>query len=84
MKKIICFLFIILIFILGLSLGTIDTISKNQLIDNAKSEFENSIVEPGNNYQTISDKYEENIFNYSANKIDDIIQKILNKIKAKI
>lgn len=84
MKKIIYFLILIGIFILGLVLGTKDTISKNQLIDDAKNNFEISITNPNNDYQTLNNEYEENIFNTSANLIDEIIQKIIAKIKNKI
>ncbi len=84
MKKVIYFIILIGIFVLGLVLGTKDTMSKNQLIDNAKNNFETSITNPNNDYQILNNEYEENIFNTSANFIDKIIQKIINKIKSKI
>lgn len=84
LKKIIYLMILIAIFILGLCLGTKDTVGKNQLVDNAKNDFESQITNPNNNYQIIANGYEENIFNRCAETIDEIIQNLFNRIKNKI
>lgn len=84
MKKIIYLIVLIAIFILGLCLGTKDTVGKNQLVDDAKNDFESQITNPDNDYQIIANGYEENIFNRFAQSIDKTIQKLFNKIKNKI
>lgn len=83
MKKIIYALLIIIIFVLGLRIGSKETYNKNKLIDEAKSKFEEEIVTPENHYETIDGEYEENIFNKSAEIIDELIQKVVNKFKEK-
>lgn len=84
MKKIFYVGLLIIIFIFGLTLGTKGTTNKNKLVDDAKEKFEEEITTPNNDYKSINDNYEENIFNSSAGMIDKIIQKIISKIKAKI
>ncbi len=84
MKKIGYIIILLVIFIFGLSLGTKGTTSKNRLIDDAKNEFEEEITNPNNDYESIKEDYDENIFNSSADFIDDFLQEIIDKIKAKL
>ena len=81
MKKIFYIVLLIAIFIMGLNIGTKGTINKNQLIDNAKDKFEEEISTPNNEYQAVNDNYEKNLFNKSADTIDKIIQKIIQKLQ---
>lgn len=80
MKKLFYIVLLIAIFIIGLNIGTKGTINKNQLIDNAKDKFEEEISTPNNEYKAVNDNYEKNLFNKSADTIDKIIQKIIQKL----
>lgn len=80
MRKLFYIVLLIAIFIFGLSIGTRGTINKNKLIDSAKDKFEEEITTPNNEYKAINDNYEKNLFNKSADTIDKIIQKIIQKL----
>lgn len=82
MKKILSFIIVIIIFLVGIKIGSNTTFSssKEDLFENAKEDFESQIIIPNNEYQNIELKPVE----YLPNKIASIISKILEKITNKI
>ena len=79
MKKIIVVLSIFIFFLLGISIGNNNS-KQSELFEEAKKEFENEIINPNNNYESKKLIPEQNIVNKIANKIDDIIETISDKI----
>ena len=73
----ICFLFI---FLFGLTLGGSFNTSASKLFEESIDKFETEIIDPNNNYNGVILVPEENIFNKTANKLEDMIDKIIEKL----
>ncbi len=80
MKNILFILIIIIIFIMGIKLGD-DTFNQNQLFEMEKEQFEQQITNPDNSYQNHLLVPPENIVNKVAHKIDNTIDKMVEKFK---
>lgn len=78
MKRVVGILIIIIIFLVGIKIGSNTSFSSSSvdLFENAKEEFEEEIVLPNNEYKNIELKPKE----YLPNKIANIISKILEKM----
>lgn len=79
MKKLIIVITILLFFILGLIVGNTNS-SYSVIFEDAKDEFEENIQIPDNSYQPKTLKPKENILNKFANFVDDIIDKVSDKL----
>ncbi len=79
MKKILFCIIIVVFFLLGISIGNNNN-KYSEMFENTKDEFESEIVIPNNNYSPKDLKPEEGLLNKIANKIDNLIQKISDKI----
>lgn len=71
-----CFIF----FLFGLNCSS--TATKGQLFEYQKEQYEQEIINPNNNYQPSELVPKDNIVNKTAHKIDDVIEKILEKMKS--
>lgn len=82
MRKLFSFVFIILILLVGIKIGSSDiiTTTPTDLFEDAKNEFENEIIIPGNSYENIELKPKEYLPNKIANKISKILEKLADKI----
>lgn len=81
MKRVLSILIVIIIFLIGIKIGSNNSISKtDDLFENAKEEFEQEIVIPDNEYQNIDLKPKE----YLPNKIAKVINNIIDKITSKL
>ena len=83
MKKIIYFILILFVFILGISLGG-NSYTKNKIVDDAIEKFEEDIQKEDNNYEPIMLKPDSNIFNKLSKRIENIIDLLSEKIKEKL
>ena len=83
MKKIIYFILILFVFILGISLGG-NSYTKNKIVDDAIEKFEEDIQKEDNNYEPIMLKPNSNIFNKLSKRIENIIDLLSEKIKEKL
>ena len=78
-------IFLIITFlVLGLVIGSRNTIGPNNYFEESKNEFEDTIQTPNNKYQPPQTKIEGNILSKAAIKIDEkinsLIQAVLDKI----
>lgn len=82
MRKLISILLIIIIFLVGIKIGSSSSIvnSSNDLFEQAKDDFENKIVMPDNDYENIDLKPKEYLPNKIARKISSILEKLIDKI----
>lgn len=81
MKRVLSILIVIIIFLIGIKIGSNNSISQtDDLFENAKEEFEQEIVIPDNEYQNIDLKPKE----YLPNKIAKVINNIIDKITSKL
>ena len=81
MKRVLSILIAIIIFLIGIKIGSNNSISQTEdLFENAKEEFEHEIVIPDNEYQNIDLKPKE----YLPNKIAKVINNIIDKITSKL
>ena len=80
MKKLTVILLIIMMFMLGLVLGD-GSYYKNKVIEDGLKEYENAIKEENNTYEPFLLKPEKNLLDKVAFSIDNIINKVFNKIK---
>lgn len=82
MRKLISILLIIIIFLVGIKIGSSSSIvnSSNDLFEQAKDDFENEIVMPDNDYKNIDLKPKEYLPNKIARKISSILEKLIDKI----
>lgn len=82
MRKLISILLIIIIFLVGIKIGSSSSIvnSSNDLFEQAKDDFENEIVIPDNDYENIDLKPKEYLPNKIARKISSILEKLIDKI----
>ncbi len=81
MKKILIVFLIILAFIFGLKLAD-DGTSTSKLLEKDKILFEEEIKKPNNDYKPKEYVPDENIVNKTAHKIDNAIEKIVEKFKS--
>ena len=79
MKKFLLIMFIILTFLIGISIGN-NSSAYNKLFEKSLDEFEEEIVKPNNTYDSKDLKPNEGLINKIANKIDNIIESISDKI----
>ena len=83
MKKIVYILIVVFVFILGITLGD-TSYTKNKIIDGALEKFEEDIQKENNEYENIILKPRHNIFNNIAEKIENLIDLVSEKIKEKM
>jgi len=81
MKKVCIFLIIFIAFVLGLRLAGTGT-STSKILENEIDQFEEQITKPQNEYRPKQYIPEENIVNKTARKIDNTIEKIIDKLKS--
>lgn len=81
MKRVLSILIVIIIFLIGIKIGSNNSISQtDDLFEKAKEEFEQEIVIPDNEYQNIDLKPKEYLPNKIAKAINNIIDKITSKL----
>lgn len=81
MRKVFFIMFVSLVLLVGVKIGSSSTTSTNtDLFDIAKEKFEEEIIVPGNEYENIELKPKEYLPNKIASKISKIIEKICDKI----
>lgn len=81
MKKVLSVFIVVIIFLVGIKVGSSTSINKTEdLFESAKEEFEEQIVIPNNQYENIQLKPKE----YLPNKIAKMIDKMIDKITSKI
>ena len=82
MKKVASILFLVLVLLVGIKIGSSDDIktTSSDLFEDAKEEFEENIIIPGNNYENINLKPKEYLHNKIANKISELLEKLADKI----
>lgn len=81
MKRVLSILIVIIIFLIGIKIGSNNSISQtDDLFEKAKEEFEQEIIIPDNEYQNIDLKPKE----YLPNKIAKVINNIIDKITSKL
>lgn len=82
MNKVFNVLIILIVFLLGIQIGTsyVENYTNNDLFEIAKNEFETEIVKPNNEYEAKQLVPKKHLPNKIAEKISDLIDKIVNKI----
>ena len=82
MKKVASILFLLLVLLVGIKIGSSNDIktTPSDLFEDAKDEFEENIIIPGNNYENINLKPKEYLPNKIANKISELLEKLADKI----
>lgn len=82
MNKIFNIFLILIVFLLGIQIGTsyVENYSSNDLFEIAKDEFETEIVKPNNNYETKQLAPKKYLPNKIADKISSIFDKLIDKI----
>ncbi|MGM9899872.1 MAG: hypothetical protein ACI32E_04760 [Bacilli bacterium] len=80
MKKALVIILIGAFFLLGISLGG-NYNNSSRIFEEAKDNFEVEIQDPNNDYNPKDIKPEAGLINKIANKIDDILEKIAQKLK---
>ena len=79
MKKIGLIIIIFVVFLLGINVGN-NKSKQSVLFEEAKDNFELEIVKPDNNYEEKQLAPNQSFVNKIANKIDNIIKTISDKI----
>ena len=79
MRKFLLIMFIALTFLIGISIGN-NSSTYNKLFEKSLDEFEEEIVKPNNTYDSKDLKPDEGLINKIANKIDNIIESISDKL----
>ena len=80
MKKVLVVVIIIVFFLIGLNVGG-SYHNYSKMFEDAKTEFEEEITLPDNNYEPKTLKPKEGIINKVASAIDGLIEKISDKLK---
>lgn len=80
MKKFFLGLAIFIVLLIGIKIGGNYTSGSSNLFEEARANFEKEIVTPGNNYETKQIIPEEGVTNKIAHTIDDLMQKVINKV----
>ena len=72
----------ILILLVGIKIGSSNNVNSisNDLFEQAKDQFEEEIKMPNNEYENIELKPKEYLPNKIAKKVNNIIEKIINKL----
>ncbi len=81
-KGIILLLFVFLL--IGIIIGSKNNIGSSNYFEEAKNEFEESIKDPDNEYQSKYTKVEGNILSNIAVKIDEKLSDLLTSVLEKI
>ncbi len=79
MKNIVIILLLIICFILGVNASNM-SYSYNGMLESEKDKFENTITNPSNEYTPKTLVPKENIVNKVANKCEDAMDSIFNKL----
>lgn len=80
MKKIFVFILTIVIFIIGVNLGS-DSFNQNELLEIEKEQFEESITKPNNDYEAKELVPKPNAVSKVANLFEETIEKAVEKAK---
>lgn len=80
MKKIACLVIIFFVFLFGLTIGGSFNKGASQLFEESKEQFENEIVNPDNNYNSVPLVPNDNIVNKTAKKVEKIIDTVIDKL----
>lgn len=77
-------LLIIIVLLIGIIIGSNNTIGNSNYFEEAKNEFEQQITNPQNDYETKHTVIEGNILSKVAVKIDEKLNALLSKLLEKI
>lgn len=77
-------LLIIVVLLIGIIIGSQNSIGTSNYFEEAKNEFEEEITKPENNYQTGITGVEGNIVSKVAVKIDDTINDVFTAILSRL
>ncbi len=77
-------LLIIVVFLIGIIIGTQNSIGSSNYFEEVKNEFEQEITTPNNDYETKQTSVEGNIISKVAVKIDEKLNALLTKLLEKI
>lgn len=80
MNKILVFIIIVVVFIIGIRMGD-SSYSSNYILEQEKEYFESEIAKPNNDYVNKTLTPEDNIVNKLAKKIEDKMDKTIEKLK---
>lgn len=75
---------IIIFLIIGIIIGSQNSVGSSNYFEEAKNNFEEQIIIKDNNYQTINTSPEGDILSKVAVKIDEKLNSLFNKILEKI
>ncbi len=81
MKSFLLIILIMLVLIIGINIGSGSDISKSEIIKDKIEDFENGII---NNDNTISHNIEPNLLNKLAEKCNDTLDNIIEKVLKQI
>jgi hypothetical protein len=82
--KIRTILLIFVMLIMGIIIGSQNSVGTNNYFEETKDEFEQEIINPNNTYEPKKTVVEGNALSKAAVKIDDLINTIINKVLEKI
>lgn len=82
--KIRTILLIFVMLIMGIIIGSQNSVGTNNYFEETKDEFEQEIINPNNTYEPKKTVVEGNVLSKAAVKIDDLINTIINKVLEKI
>ena len=77
-------LLIFVMLIMGIIIGSQNSVGTNNYFEETKDEFEQEIINPNNTYEPKKTVVEGNALSKAAVKIDDLINTIINKVLEKI
>ena len=77
-------LLIFVMLIMGIIIGSQNSVGTNNYFEETKDEFEQEIINPNNTYEPKKTVVEGNALSKAAVKIDDLINAIINKVLEKI
>lgn len=80
MKKFGLILAIFIMLLIGIKIGGNYTSGSSNLFEEARADFENEIVTPNNTYEPKQVLPEEGVTNKIAHTIDELMQKVINKV----
>lgn len=80
MRKVFMLVLIFFIFLFGLTIGGNFNKGASQLFEESKTEFENEIIKPNNDYNSVILVPDDSVINKTAKKIEDIIDVVIDKI----
>lgn len=77
-------LLIIVVLLIGIIIGSQNSIGSSNYFEEAKNEFEQEIINPNNDYETKRTSVEGNIMSKVAVEIDEKLNALLTKLLEKI